>query len=237
MKKESADIVKEPLDSQKYHWEKTFENNPDMFGEEPSEPARKTAELFKKEGKITILELGGGQGRDTIFFAKNGFQVTTLDYSEKGVKAISEKAHVSEVSPSVVAIRHDVRTPLPFTDNSFDACYSHMLFCMALTTSELVHLTREIRRVLKPGGLCVYTARHTGDAHYGKGIPRGEDMYEVGGFIVHFFSREKVDRLAKGFEVIGIDTFEEGELPRALFQVILRKEKKVVPIFFSSSCR
>jgi hypothetical protein len=94
---------------------------------------------------------------------------------------------------------------------------------MALTTSELEFLSQEVRRVLRPNGLHVYTVRHTKDPHYGKGIHRGEDMYEYGGFIVHFFSRDKVERLAKGYEIVGIDEFEEGELPRKLFRVTLRK--------------
>jgi hypothetical protein len=49
-------------------------------------------------------------------------------------------------------------------------------------------------------------------------------MYEVGPFIVHFFSKEKVEHLAKGFEIIDIDEFEEGDLPRRLFRVTLRKK-------------
>lgn len=49
-------------------------------------------------------------------------------------------------------------------------------------------------------------------------------MYEVGGFIVHFFSREKVELLAKGYETVSIDEFEEGSLPRKLFCVTLRKK-------------
>ncbi|MEW5921019.1 MAG: hypothetical protein AB1796_08800 [Bacillota bacterium] len=48
-------------------------------------------------------------------------------------------------------------------------------------------------------------------------------MYETGGFIVHFFNKEKIFKLAQGYEVIGIDEFEEGGLPRKLFQVIYRK--------------
>jgi SAM-dependent methyltransferase len=223
MKKESADKMKEILNRQQSHWEITFENSPDMFGEGPSESARKAAELFKKEGIISILELGGGQGRDTIFFARNGFQITILDYSEQGINAITEKARALGLSQAVVALCHDMRNPLPFADDSFDACYSHMLFCMALTTAQLEFLAGEVRRVLKSGGLSVYTVRHTGDSHYGKGIHRGEDMYEVGGFIVHFFSREKAEQLAKGFEIVSIDTCEEGELPRKLFRVTLRK--------------
>lgn len=65
--------------------------------------------------------------------------------------------------------------------------------------------------------------RHTRDPHYGMGTYRGEDMYEVGGFIVHFFSREKVEHLAQGCDIVGIDEFEEGGLPRRLFAVTLRK--------------
>jgi len=95
---------------------------------------------------------------------------------------------------------------------------------MALTTSELQFLSDEVRRVLKPGGLNIYTVRHTGDAHYEKGIHRGEEMYEMGGFIVHFFSREKVELLAKGYEIMSIDEFEEGNLPWKLFYVTLRKK-------------
>jgi SAM-dependent methyltransferase len=214
------------LNNQKLHWNQVYARKHDMFGEEPSEPARKAAELFKKEGRIDILELGSGQGRDTIFFAKKSFRVTAFDYSEEAIRAIERKVHSLELSRSITTRSHDVRARLPFADESFDACYSHMLFCMAVTTAELEFLSGEVRRVLKPGGLNLYTVRHTGDPHYGKGIHRGEDLYEVGGFIVHFFSRQKVEHLAKGYGIISIDEFEEDELPRKLFLVILRKEQR-----------
>ena len=225
MEREISNIEREPLDKQRQHWERTLESNPEMFGDEPSEPARIAAELFEKEGRTNILELGGGQGRDTIFFSKNGLKVTVLDYSEAGTKAITAKSLALRLSESITALRHDVRTPLPFADESFDACYSHMLFNMALTTAELESLSQEVRRVLKPAGLCVYTVRHVGDSHYGRGIPRGEDMYELGGFIVHFFSREKVEHLAKGYDIVGVDEFQEAELPRRLYRVTLRKRE------------
>jgi hypothetical protein len=87
----------------------------------------------------------------------------------------------------------------------------------------LEFLSQEIRRILSPGGLNIYTVRHTGDAHYRAGIHRGEDLWEVGDFIVHFFSREKVEHLAKGYEMATIEEFEEGDLPRKLFFVAQRK--------------
>ena len=119
--------------------------------------------------------------------------------------------------------QHDVRTPLPFPDRSFDACYSHMLFCMALTEAELNSLAREILCVLRPGGLCVYTARTTDDPDFGKGTDHGEGLYESGGFIVHFFDADTVERLAEGYEIVEAESFEEGALPRKLVRVTLRR--------------
>jgi hypothetical protein len=49
-------------------------------------------------------------------------------------------------------------------------------------------------------------------------------MYEIGGFVIHFFDKEKVGHLAKGFEIVRLDEFEEGTLPKRLFRVTLRKK-------------
>lgn len=222
---EDPRMNKEILGEQQCHWENIFSNNNSMFGEKSSEPAMKAAELFKEKGKTKILELGAGQGRDSLFFARNGFEVYSLDYSKEGIESIKQKAQENGLSEYLTALQHDVRKPLPFEDGTFDACYSHMLYSMALTTSELEDIAREIRRVLKPGGLSVYTTRHTGDPQYRTGIHRGEDMWQIeGGFIVHFFSREKVEHLSEGYDIIAIEEFEEGAIPRKLFRVTLRKK-------------
>ena len=80
--------------------------------------------------------------------------------------------------------------------------------------------------MLKPGGLNLYTARNTHDPDYGAGIQRGEDMYEDEGFIVHYFSRNKVERLALGYQLLDIEEFEETNLPKRLYLVTLRKPEK-----------
>ena len=224
MKKVCSDQVRRGLGAQQPHWEEAYSEEHDFFGEEPSFSAHKGLEIFKREHKSNILELGAGQGRDTLFFAKNGFHVQALDYSENAIEAISQKAQRLGLSQDITVSRHDVRKPLPFGNGSFDGCYSHMLYSMALTTGELEVLFQEVKRVLKPDGLNIYTVRHTGDAHYKKGSYRCEDIYEFNGFAVHFFSREKIAHLAKGYDLITIDEFEEGSLPRKLFLVVLRKK-------------
>jgi SAM-dependent methyltransferase len=220
----NQDIEREVLNGQQRHWGKMYTENVDMFGKEPSYPARRAVEVFGKGGTKRILELGSGQGRDTLFFARQGFQAYALDYSDEGLDAIQKKADAIGLSASLTTVRHDVRQRLAFDDNFFDGCYSHMLYCMALTTPELEFLSQEVRRVLKPAGLNIYTVRHTADPHYRTGIDRGDDMWEIGGgFIVHFFSREKVEHLAKGYEIVSVEEFEETDLPKKLFLVTLKK--------------
>jgi SAM-dependent methyltransferase len=212
------------LDAQREHWQATFSASPEMFGGEPSAAARQAAELFRQEGKQKIFELGSGQGRDAVFFAQEGFGVWAVDYSEPGLAAIRQKAAALGLGPTLRTVCHDVRQPLPFEANSFEACFSHMLFCMALTTAELEFLSSEVRRVLKAGGLAIYTARNTMDPQYRSGTHRGEELYEIdGGFIVHFFSRQKVEHLASGFDLVSLAEFEEGALSKKLFRVCLRK--------------
>ena len=198
-----------------------------MFGLEPSKAAINTLKTFKQENIKKIIELGAGLGRDTIFFAKNSIKVEALDYSPAAIKIINKKSMEHNLSNLVSAKIFDIRKKLPFEDNSIEACFSHMLYCMALTTTELKYLNSEICRILKPGGINIYTARHTGDGDYKNGKYIGEDLFENDGFVVHFFSEEKVKQILDGFNIIDIEKFEEGTFPRKLFRVILKKNRTI----------
>jgi len=219
----AEDDSREALNRQREQWQQALSERADRYGREPSAPALAACKSFEQAGARRLLELGGGQGRDSILFAERGFELNVLDYAPSAVEAIAEKIDKADLAARVSVGEHDVRRPLPFPDDSFDGCYSHMLFCMALSEDELRSLSAEIRRVLRPGGLCVYTARTVQDADYGRGTDRGEDIYELNGFAVHFFSRDLVERLADGFDLVEIEEFEEGALPRRLFRVTLRK--------------
>jgi SAM-dependent methyltransferase len=220
---QAEDDSREALDRQREQWQRALSERADRYGLAPSAPALAACESFEQAGARRLLELGGGQGRDSVLFAERGFEVTVLDYAPSAVEAIAEKINKAGLAARVSVVEHDVRRPLPLPDGSFDGCYSHMLFCMAITEDELRRLSAEILRVLRPGGLCVYTARTVQDADYGRGIYLAEDMYELDGFAVHFFSRNLVERLAYGFDLVEIEEFEEGALPRRLFRVTLRK--------------
>ena len=209
------------LNQQSQHWEKNFSSKPEMFGYEPSLAAVKSLNFFK--GK-KIVELGAGLGRDTIFFAQNSIQVEALDYSQKAIEIINNKSKKLNLTQFIKTKIFDVRKKLPFDDNTIDGCFSHMLYCMALSNYDLENLNKEILRILKPEGINIYTVRHTDDGDYKNGTHIGEDLYENDGFIVHFFSKDKINQLSKGFEILDIEKFEEGKFPRKLFRVTLKKK-------------
>ena len=194
-----------------------------MFGLDPSLSAEKALKLFKEKNIHKIVEIGAGLGRDTLFFAKNLIHTTALDYSPSGIDVINQKTKKNNLSNYISSKLFDVRQRLPFEDNSIEACYSHMLYCMALTTSDLKRLNGEILRILKPGGINIYTVRHTNDGDFQNGVHIGEGLYENDGFIVHYFSEDKVNSLLNGFKNISLEKFEEGNFPRRLFFVVNEK--------------
>ncbi|WP_246430639.1 class I SAM-dependent methyltransferase [Streptomyces rectiverticillatus] len=163
----------ELADAQRRHWQTTYTTHPGMYDGQPSAPAVHAAEAFRAAGSINVLELGAGHGRDALYFAREGFTVQAADFSATGLEQLE------------------------------DAARAHVLLCMALSTKEIHALAGEVRRVLRPGGVFVYTVRHTGDAHYDTGTAHGDDIFEHGGFAVNFFPRDLVDDLADGWTLRG----------------------------------
>ncbi|MEU6554297.1 class I SAM-dependent methyltransferase [Streptomyces sp. NPDC046915] len=214
-----TDDGQDRADAQRVHWQDIYATHPGMYGQEPSAPAVHAAGVFRAAGVRDVLELGAGQGRDALYFAGEGFTVQATDFSVTGLEQLRDAAQRLEVAERVTTEVHDVRDPLRLPDASVDAVFAHMLLCMALSTKEIHALVGEVRRVLRPGGVFVYTVRHTGDAHYGAGTPHGDDVFEHGGFAVHYFARALVDALADGWVLNEVHAFQEGDLPRRLWRV------------------
>ncbi|MBB4932843.1 SAM-dependent methyltransferase [Lipingzhangella halophila] len=212
-------------EQQRTHWQHTYTDHPRMYGHAPSSPAVHAAAVFADAGAQDVLELGAGHGRDALHFSRAGFRVTATDVSQSGLAQLQQDAEAQQLTGRLATMAHDVRDSLPLASASVDGVFAHMLLCMALSTTQITALVAEVARVLRPGGTFVYTVRHTGDAHYGAGTSHGDDIFEHGGFAVHFFSRELVERLARGWELDEVHAFEEGDLPRRLWRITQRRPR------------
>lgn len=210
-------------DNQMSQWDNHYQKDRDVFGVNPSESAVFAANMFIEKGFKKILELGAGQGRDTLYFASKGFNVHVIEYSQVAINDLKRKLKKFNLNSMVKITYHDLREPLPFKIKHFDACYSHMLFCMEFKESEILALNNEIYRVLKDKGYHCFTVRNDKDKEYGVGTSLGHMIYESGGFIVHYFDKEKIRRVSKAYRIHSINEFKEGKLPRRLYRVLLEK--------------
>lgn len=100
-------------------------------------------ELLQQEDKHTLLEIGAGSGRDSLFFQQNGLWVISSDLSPEMVRLCRQKG--------LEAYEMDFLN-LDFADASFEAVYA--LSCLLhVPKAHLAEALLEIRRVMAPGGL------------------------------------------------------------------------------------
>jgi len=203
-------------------WDEVYSNDSAFFGEEPSDFAQKCYSDFKRYDVKRLLELGCGQGRDSIFFASNGLDVYAVDSSKVAIENIKQKMRGKNIC---LHLSHfEVRQTLPFDSSHFDAVYSHMFYNMRFIDEELKFLFKESSRVLKNNGLLYFSVRSDKDVSYNKGKKIDSNIYEINGFQIRFFTKPQIKSfLSNRFEIKKIE--ESYEEPVSLYLVFSDKKK------------
>ena len=100
-----------------------------------------------------MLILGGGGGREAIFFARQGWQVTALDISE-GMLAQARGAMQAR-GLQMETMQGDLAT-FDAPAQSFDAIWTSMfLYSLVLGRARRIAMLRRLRAMLSPGGWLV----------------------------------------------------------------------------------
>lgn len=203
-------------------WNKVYASDASFFGDDPSNFGIECYEEFKKHGVKKIMELGCGQGRDTIFFASNGLEVVAIDSSKVAIDALSKIT--TEKNLTIRPMIYDPSQGIPLNDSHFDAVYSHMFFNMRLTDDQVKYLFVEVNRVLKSGGLNLFSVRSDNDSMYRKGTEVEKNIYDINGFQIRFFTKTDLSNICmiNGFEPYKIT--EAHEEPANLYCVFARKQ-------------
>jgi len=79
------------------HYENSYKKDEYFWGVRPSVMCLKILELIPPDRPIKILDIGCGEGKDAVFLARCGYNVSAFDISEAGLdktKRLAEKAHV-----------------------------------------------------------------------------------------------------------------------------------------------
>jgi SAM-dependent methyltransferase len=164
-----------------------------------------------QEGRSTVLEIGAGTGRDSLYFQMEGFQIVSVDLSEEMVRLCKEKG----LEAHCMDFYH-----LDFDSESFDALFA--LNCLLhVPKAQLDAVLEQIERVLKPGGLffCgVYGGQET------EGVWE-KDFYEPKRFFSMFEDEAIVKVMQRRFQMEDFHTVSMGEGAPHFQSLLLRKPR------------
>jgi len=115
---------------------------------EPSEESHYLATRWKTCDYKDLLDFGCGLGRHSIFFSKQGFNVSAFDLSTDGIKHLEEWA---EKENENIDTRIADMVNLPYSNNSFDCLFAYHVISHA-DTDGVNKILDEVKRIIKPHG-------------------------------------------------------------------------------------
>ena len=127
----------------KEKWNSKYKTDEYITGKEPSLWLQDNAGLFAKNGKA--LDIAGGEGRNSVFVAGRGYEVTCLDISENGLQ--KAQALALEKSTKITTVLADLDSN-SLKENEYD-----LVLCFNFLDRSLFS---GIRQTLKSGGLLIY---------------------------------------------------------------------------------
>ncbi len=130
----------------KYFWDERYNQEEFVYGIQPNEYLKE-----KLNGRETgkILFVAEGEGRNAVFAAKLGWEVTAFDQSEIGKRKALQLAQKNDVSMDYYISDAEF---FPVKESSFDAIvliYSHF------PKEKRKEIHQRISKALKPGGILI----------------------------------------------------------------------------------
>jgi SAM-dependent methyltransferase len=145
----------------KKFWTEEY-TKPDKFsrihGEDPSQVVVEFTQFLKKDGNYSlVVDVGCGKGRNSIYLAREGFNVVGIDFVPYAIGVAKERALKTGLTPSNPKfVVHDITETWPVEDSSVDA----VIDCNAsndLSSSERGFYLDNLYTALRNGGkLLVY---------------------------------------------------------------------------------
>jgi ubiquinone/menaquinone biosynthesis C-methylase UbiE len=169
---------------------------------------------------LSVLDMGCGTGRHALWCAKQGANVTAVDFSEGMLAEAREKQFAERVK----FLQHDLHERLPFADAQFDVVVSGLVL---EHIRDLGMFFGEARRVLKLQGRAVVSAMHPAMFLRGSQArftdPDSGELVQPGS-IAHTISDFVMAAVGAGFQ---IETIGEHAPDAAFAQAYPRAEKYV----------
>ena len=182
----------------------------------------KYKDILDKTSK-TILDLGCGEGSDSLYLTERGFKVLSVDYSPVALELV--RKNVKGAKTALI----DLTEPLPFEDDSFEVIIAD-LSLHYFDSETTFKIMKELKRILVKDGYLLARVNSTLDINYGanKGELIDPNYYLVNGYKKRFFDLEDTK---KYFGFLGEvkannSTLTKYSLSKEVIEIEVRNNKR-----------
>jgi SAM-dependent methyltransferase len=119
-----------------------------------SEPGRLVSQIMRWGRLGTVLDVGCGDGKNSLFLESVGFRVVGIDVSEAAIAGLKRRAKLMQRNLTGRYVVGDATT-LPFR-GTFDFIVSYGIY-HAISPSTRMHFHQGLLRLLRPGGYILFT--------------------------------------------------------------------------------
>lgn len=183
------------FDRDTVYWNQFYETT--QYIEKPSQFALDIENLI--EADKNLLELGCGNGRDSIYFKNLGIHVTAIDASDKVISILNEQYK----NEDICFICDDFVCASAIFAGQYDYCYSR--FTMhSINEEQETEVARNVYNGLKNEGKFFIEVRSINDELYGMGKEVGKNAFIYNGHYRRFIVKEELENKLRniGFEIM-----------------------------------
>lgn len=151
----------------KEFWETRYSEENYAYGENPNDFLK---ENYAKIPKGKVLFPADGEGRNSVFLAKLGYDVSSFDISEEGkIKA----ENLAKINNTKISYQVGDLETLNFPENNFDA----LVLIFAHVPSEIrKEFHQNLLKLLKPNSIIIFEAFSKEQLQFNSGGPKQLDM-------------------------------------------------------------
>ncbi len=173
----------------------------ESWSTKPNFFAQKASKFFPK--KSSILELGCGNGNDSVYFSSLGHNVVATEISQAGLTF----AHQNPKSNKVNFMIHNLTDTFLFADSSFDVVFASQ--SLHFFNSQITHsIFSEIYRVLKKDGVLAILLNNLKDPEIKDYQLIEKDFYQdPNGIAKRYFSLESLKPLVEQYQILLLDDY------------------------------
>lgn len=180
-------------------------------------------DILKNNQLTEILDLGCGNGADTLYLTERKYKVVSCDFSKEALLNIKSQI------PNSKTKYLNMKEKFPFKDNSFSVIIAD-LSLHYFDEDTTIQIMNEIKRILNKGGFLlarVVSVENIQGINIGKELE--QNFYFEGAYTKRFFNDND---LKKYFGIVGKVEFKKVEMtrnedeylkPRIVYQIKVEK--------------